>query len=257
MIPLTAFIGLTGPTLWAEWRSLREALVDERESAVVGYLNINPNPSYASSPPDWHRDEGTDSLLWAGWKKGEHHWFRFGRGDLAGWPLSWPIGRDSIQAIDHPIFEREGGACWVRIPAEAQVVGFEAGGRAVAYPLKVLNKVEVVNDLVADRPVLVVQNPEVDPISVFESTLDGRRVTLGHSGYFVDKLPLLYDRGTLSLWTERGEDGAMTAVAGPRKGAALRRIARVNPISWAEWLARHPNGVLVAGADRSRALPAN
>lgn len=255
MIPLMGFIGLTGSTLWGEWRSLREAQVDERESAIVGYVNINPNPNYAASPPDWHHDEGTDSLLWAGWKEGEHRWFRFGRGDLAGLRLSWPIGRDSIQAIDHPIFEREGGACWVRIPAEAQVAGFEAGGRAVAYPIKVLNKVEVVNDLVADRAVLIVQNPDVEPISIFDSTLDGRRVTLGHSGYFVGKLPLLYDRGTQSLWAESGEEGTMTAVAGPRKGAALRRIARVNPIPWSEWLASHPDGVLVAGADRSKAPP--
>ena len=61
---------------------------------------------------------------------------------------------------------------------------------------------------------------------------------MGQSGYFVGHRPLLYDRETESLWVERDE--AMTAVAGRRKGASLPRIARVAPVAWGDWQARHP-----------------
>src|SRR5258707_193128 len=78
-------------------------------------------------------------------------------------------------------------------------LGDEAG--APASRIKVLKKVEVVSGQVGDKPVLVAYCPS-GSISIFEATLDGRRVTLGHSGYFEKERPILYDRGTQSLWAE-------------------------------------------------------
>ena len=173
MIPLIGFIGLSGRSLWGEWASLREDRVRMRESGVVGYLGIAPRPSYATKPPDWFHDEGDDALLWAGWKDGEHRWFRFGRGDIQARHLSLPIGKDSIQAIDHPVYEADGGLRWSRVPHEARVAAFEDDGVAFAYPLRVLDKVEVVNDQVNGRPVLVAFTPMVDTVSVFEATWTG------------------------------------------------------------------------------------
>jgi hypothetical protein len=254
MITLLGFIGQTGRTLWGEWNSLRSDQVHERESAIVGYVNINPNVSYASVPDNWSHDEGEDSLLWAGWKNGENEWFRFGRGDLDGWQLSLPIGRDAIQAIDYPIYEQDGGTRWERVPPEAPVVGFEQGGVVVAYPLKVLRKVLVVNEQFGDRPVLVAYTPNGD-VSVFEATLNGRRVTLGHGGFFQQNHPILYDRGTQSLWSEG--QGGMVAVAGRRKGASLKLVAKLDTVAWSDWRDRHPEGRLLIGADRSKGLPAD
>jgi Protein of unknown function (DUF3179) len=255
MIPLLGFIGLTGSTLWGEWNSLRQDQVDMRSSAVVGYVDINPEVSYAASPDDWFHDEGEESLLWAGWKHQENHWFRFGRGDIDVHQLTLPIGRDAIRAIDCPIYEQDGGPRWERIPPEAPVVGFEQDGSAVAYPIKLLSKVLVVNDQLGPHPVLIAYSPANDAVAIFEGSLDGRRVTLGHGGYFRGSRPILYDRGTQSLWNE-GE-GGMVALAGRRKGTSLKLIAKLDVVTWSDWSGRHPGGRLVIGADRSKGIPAD
>ena len=254
MLPLLGFIGQTGNSLWGEWRSLRTDRLSERASAVVGYVNINPNPSYATRPVDWSHDEGDEAVLWAGWKDDRNRWFRYGRGDIEVGSLSGLLGRDVIQAIDYPLYERAGGACWVRIPDEAPVVGLEGTDETTAYPLRVLDKVEVLNDRIGDRPVLIAYTPVEERVSAFDASFEGRRLTMGHSGYFIDRHhPVFYDRGTESLWTER--DGAMVAIAGRRKGVSLKKIARLDPVSWGTWRAKHPDSRLVIGADRSRAMP--
>ena len=253
IFPLIGFIAWTGRSLWVEWKSLQQDQVEERDSAVVGYLNITPNPSHASRPADWFRIDGDDAMLWAGWKDGENHWFRFARGDLDGRGLSMPLGRDAIQAIDLPVFEQSGGLRWGRVPPEALVVGFEEGGTAHAYPIRVLDKVQVVNDQLGGRPILITYRPEVEGVSIFEGSIDGRRVNLGHGGYFREAHPVLYDRATQSLWSE--SDGAMVAVAGARKGARLKQIAKVGIVAWSDWKGQHPDGRLLVGADRSRGLP--
>src|SRR6185312_12632132 len=137
MLPLLGFIGQSGQALWGEYNSLQKDQVSVRASAIVGYVNINPNPSYAKRPPDWLHDEGDDTLLWAGWSEGKHHWYRLGKGDIDPNRISQPLGRDVIRAIDHPLFEQAGGGCWNKVPDEASVVGFEEHGGATAYPLKV------------------------------------------------------------------------------------------------------------------------
>jgi Protein of unknown function (DUF3179) len=253
ILPLLGFIGQTGKTLWGEWKSLREDQASERGSAVVGYVSINPNPSFAEPPPDWFHDEGDASVLWSGWREGKNHWYRFGQGEIDPRRISMPLGKDVIQAIDYPLLEQEGGRCWSRIPPEAFVAGFDHRGTATAYPLKVLDKVEVVNDQYGDHPVLVVCTPVDYRVSAFETTLDGYRLTMGHSGYFFGRSPILYDRGTESLWSEK--DGAMVAVAGRRKGATLKRIAQLPMVAWSDWKSEHPKGKLLIGADRSRPKP--
>ena len=254
MVGLVGYIGHAGRAIWAEWSSLREDQVGERDSAVVGYIGINPEVSLASKPNGWSHDEGDQSLLWAGWKDGEHHWFRYGRGDLDTEQLSMPIGRDTIRAVDYPLYERDGGPRWGRVPVEAPVVGFEHDGQAIAYPMRVLDKVMVVNDQVGDRPLLVIFQPKDSIVSAYEATFEGRRVTLGHGGYFFPGYrAILYDRGTESLWSE-GE-GGMVALAGRRKGASLKRIARLNVVAWGDWRDKHPDGRLLVGADRSKAPP--
>jgi len=253
ILPLVGFIGQGGRTLWGEWASLRQERVSERASAIVGYVNITPKPNFAACPDNWYHDEGDDALLWACWRDGEHHWYRIGRDDIVLKQISMPLGQDVIQAIDYPLFEQGGGKCWARIPDEAPVASFGERGEAVAYPLKVLDKVEVVNDRLGDRPVLVVYTPGDEVVSIFEATLDGHRVTMGHGGYFFKQHPVFYDRGTVSLWSER--DGAMVAVAGRRKGTTLKLIARLEKVAWGDWRAKHPDGRLLIGADRSQATP--
>jgi hypothetical protein len=73
------------------------------------------------------------------------------------------------------------------------------------------------------------------------------------TGYFHDRRPILYDRGTESLWIER--DDALEAIAGKHKGKQLARIARPAPFAWHTWRLSKPRSRLVIGADRTKPAP--
>ena len=213
--------------------------------------------SFAEKPPDWYHHDGDHTLLWAGWRPGlGHSWFRVGRGDVDQLRISEPIGRDVIQAIDFPIVEVGGGTIWGRIPDEATVAGEELAGVHSVYPLRLLDKVEVINDQVGDRPFLVTYNPFGDPtdsVRIFDPQVEGRRVTMGLTGYFHDGKPMLYDRGTESLWVHR--DSSLDAIAGTLKGARLRLVGSPVPVAWGEWRTHYPGSRLLVGADRSHPRP--
>jgi hypothetical protein len=256
---LVAFVAIQGRMLWREWDSLSRDISGVRRTVVVGYPNIHPNPTYARRPKDWFHHEGESTLLWSGWYGGEHHWFRVDRGALIQTSLSHPIGRDVIQAIDYPLVETSGGPIWARIPAESLVVGFQVAGIESAYPIPVLEKVCVINDQIRDRPVLLTFNPlgqRSQSVHLYEPIVDGQRVTLGMSGYFQDRRPLLYDRGTESIWRETSA-GVIESIAGRYRGSRLRSIEIQAPVAWSDWRRQHPKSRLLVGADRSKSMPEN
>lgn len=258
LLVLAGFIGYQGWVLYAEWAALQGELESSRQSVIVGFLDISPNPNYARYPANWVHDEGEQTLLWAGWKPGTgHDWFRFPKGEVDLRKISTPFGRDVIRSIDHPIVESGGGPLWDRVPLGSQVVGLEVGGVRLVYPIRVLDKVEAINHLIEDLPILVTYSPfapEAEAVSIFDATLEGERVTMGLAGYFQDRKPVLYDRGTQSLWVE--QDRTLRAFAGPHKGAGLKLIDKPVPMTWGDWLGRYPDSQLVVGADRSKAAPA-
>ena len=253
---LLLFVGSRGWNLWREWRTLQAEMVEVRSTSIVGYPGITPQYSLARWPRDWHREEGASVLLWGGWRDGGHTWFRVERGDLDHSQISEPLGRDVIRAIDYPLVEQGGGRFWSRIPDDAIVVGTRQGGVDIAYPMLVLDKVLVVNDVVGEQPFLVLNtptSPENERTTVYDPVVEGRRLTMGLSGYFHDRGPVLYDRATESLWVV-GTDG-LRAVSGKYKGRRLSRLGRLTTSPWSAWRSRHPSSRLVVGADRSHARP--
>jgi hypothetical protein len=250
---LLGVIGAELRTLWREWGGLQAEQSWVRQTTVIGYPNISPRISYARPPADWFRQDGDFTYLWGGWDPGlGHRWFRIHRGDLEEASISLPMGRDIFQAIDTPLTEAAGGPIWERIPAEAHVVGLNVAGIATVYPLLVLDRVQVVNDLIGQQPILVTYNRSLPPggcVKVYDAALDGQRVTMGTSGYYQDELPLFYDRESESFWKD--QEGALRAIAGPRKGRVLRQLAEPVPVAWGDWRGQNPGSRLLVGADRS------
>ncbi len=253
---LVGFIAVEGAQLFSDYHALRQELANSHLNAVVGYQDISPMPSYATKPLNWVHEDGDHTMLWAGWTNGAHSWFQIRRGDLVMDQITHTWASDAVRAIDYPIFEQGGGDRWSKIPEEAQVAGLVHRGIDAVYPIDVLRKVEVVNDLFDEVPLLVLFTPFVvddQAVTVFEATLAGQRITMGLTGYFLEGRQLLYDRGSRSLWTARAE--ALACVAGPKKGASLKLVSRLLPVAWAQWRADHPASRLVVGADRSRGKP--
>jgi len=258
LIVVSVYVLFQVSTLWQEFRMLRREVRQAQQHAVVGFLNIAPVSSFASGPADWYRVDGGQLLLWSGWEKvdGQHRWLRFAHGEIDPTRLARPTAVFVSQTIDYPLVETGSGAIWQRMPADAVVVGSTLQGQKCAYPVAVLGKVMVINDLVDDHPYLVVLNPFATPalaFSIFEAELEGHRVTMAPTSYFLDRKPVLVDRGTESLWVER--DGFLTAIAGKHNRKHLNGHSHPTPVPWSEWVAMNSECRLVVGADRSRAIP--
>jgi len=95
---------------------------------------------------------------------------------------------------------------------------------------------------------------------LYEASLDGQRITHGPQRLFPRpeyyRKPLMYDRGTNSLWVER--EGSVVSVAGPHKGAQLGQVGKIEILPWYDWRSRHSTGAAWSsaptGASRSPAL---
>jgi hypothetical protein len=244
-------------TLWKQWSQLQLEIGGANKSQVIGYRDIAPQASYAEGPGEWFRQEGNQSLLWAKWEDGVgHQWFQFRHGDIDRAHLTRPKTVFVSRPIDYPVIETAGGEIWQRIPPDSAVVGHTLLGLKCVYPVLVLGKVQVVNDVVQDHPFLVLSNAFASSdqaCSIYDANLNGQRVTMATTGYFLDGKPLLCDRGTKSLWLE--EDDSLTAVTGEHRGQKLPRIAHPTPVTWKTWLSRNQTSRLLVGADRTRGIP--
>jgi len=257
IVMVSFYLQAQARNLWNECNMLLGEVRESKRHAVVGYLNIAPITTYAEPPAEWFHIDGEKSLLWSGWRDGDgHRWFRFKQGEIDPARLCRPTSEYVSRAIDYPLVETSGGTIWQRIPSEAMVVGHTLQGQNCVYPAAVLGKVQVINDIVEEHPFLVVVNlflPHQAEFSIYEATVDQHRLTMATTGYFQDRKPLLYDRGTESLWTE--QDNTLRAVAGKHKHKPLACVARPIPVTWSTWKSRNPQSRLLVGADRSRGVP--
>ncbi len=147
---------------------------------------------------------------------------------LAGGPP-----RDGIPAIDRPRFVSAPAA---RLGPEDRVLGVAVNGVAKAYPIRILNWHEIVNDRFASEAVVVTYCPLCGSGIAFRASVRGRPASFGVSGLLYNSDVLLYDRETDSLWSQIGRE----AISGPRKGERLTALPTSNT-TWVEWRTRHPD----------------
>jgi hypothetical protein len=259
-IGLGVFAFINGRILLTEFLALQRDQARAQDSNFVGYTGITHATSFAAKPSPWFRKDAKSLQLWSRWHEGKHEWFNLGPNDIVVENLIGIEGRDVARAIDFPVIEFTGGPRWVRVPDDATIVGFEHNGVHSAYPQLVMERVRVVNDEFDGKPVIVSLRPYaaiMEATRAYESTLNGKRITMGSSGYFLKEKDsaknVLYDRGTLSLWIDTPE--ALEAVSGPLKGSKLNRISTLKASTWSDWRSSHPKTRLVVGGDRTKGMP--
>lgn len=153
---------------------------------------------------------------------------------LAGGPP-----RDGIPAIDQPKFVAARVAHFLR--KEDRVLGIVRNGVVKAYPVRILNWHEIVNDHFGDEPIVVTYCPLCGSGIAFVSAVKGRSLSFGVSGLLYNSDVLLYDRQMQSLWSQI----LAKAVTGPMKGAQLTAVALTHT-SWADWRRRHPHTLVLS-----------
>lgn len=148
-------------------------------------------------------------------------------------------GRDGIPALTDPAVMPAEQASFLR--DDDTVLGLSLAGHARAYPLKILNWHEVVNDRLGNQAVAVTYCPLCGTGIAFSAMLGGQRLDFGVSGLLYQDNLLFYDRATQSLWSQfTGE-----AVSGARRGTRLEPVP-IEHATWREWRQRYPHTSVLA-----------
>ncbi len=163
--------------------------------------------------------------------------------------------RDGIPALVDPRFERVSEVDWLE--SDDRLLALEQGGTAKAYPIRILNWHEIVNDQVGGRGIAVTYCPLCGTGMAFDLEVsesgrplrqNGQPLELGVSGLLYNSDVLMYDRQTKSLWSQIGRQ----AITGPLQGERLEMIP-LRHTTWGRWHEEHPDGLVLSrntGHDR-------
>lgn len=149
------------------------------------------------------------------------------------------VGRDGIPSIDDPKFVTADGADFLR--DDDRVIGVYRNGLARAYPIRILDHHEVVNDVFDGEAILVTYCPLCYTGMVFSAQASDFGLKFGVSGLLYNSDVLLYDRSTGSLWSQI----LSTAITGPLKGMKLPAVP-ASHTTWRQWRERHPTTTVLS-----------
>ena len=147
-------------------------------------------------------------------------------------------GRNGIPAINRPHFINSKNA--VSMQNSDRVLGISYQGIVKAYPVRILNWHEIVNDSFNGRPVTVTFCPLCNSGIAYSALIKDKEYHFGVSGLLYNSDVLLYDIETESLWSQLMNQ----AIAGPLRGTKLKTIPLTHT-SWEDWQERHPDTLVL------------
>jgi hypothetical protein len=146
------------------------------------------------------------------------------------------VAYEGIPALDRPRVLAADEASW--LGADEPVFGLRLGGRARAYPLRILDWHELVNDEVGGVPFALAWCTLCGSGIVYDARVEGAgTLTFGSSGLLLRSNKLMVDRATRTLWSQL----TGRPVLGPLAARELRlRVLPSVVTRWRDWRARHP-----------------
>ena len=142
--------------------------------------------------------------------------------------------RDGIPSIDNPKFIKPGQVNFLK--PDDRILGLYYKGIARAYPIKILNYHEIVNDQIKQQAFFVSYCPLCGSGMAFKTKITNSDNTFGVSGLLYNSDVLLYDRATQSLWSQiLGK-----SISGKMKGTRLEQLVLLDT-SWSDWLESYPD----------------
>lgn len=148
--------------------------------------------------------------------------------------------RDAIPPIDDPRYSD--GADNECLSDDDIVLGYVGDdGTALAYPHKILNFHEIVNDTIDGRPVLVSYCPLCRSGIVYDRRLGDRELTFGNTSALYENDLVMLDRQTGSYWWQV----AGQAIVGPMTGESLSVLPSTTT-TWGQWRELHPDTAVLS-----------
>lgn len=155
---------------------------------------------------------------------------------------------DGIPSLSDPEMVAAKSATYLSLTD--RVIGIVLDDQPRAYPLRILNYHEIINDRVDNLPIAISYCPLCDSASVFNrNTSDGVR-EFGVSGFLYNSNVLMYDRSDKqkSLWSQIQS----RAISGPQVSCPLSLLP-LELTTWSDWQSRHPTTTVLSadtGHDR-------
>lgn len=143
-------------------------------------------------------------------------------------------GKEGVPSLEDPAFLSAERSNFLL--DHEKVIGVYVNGIAKAYPIKIMNYHEIVNDRFGKESVAVTYSPLCANAMAFSAQLNGKRQTFGVSGLLYNNNLLFYDWETESLWSQL----LGKAVTGTASGKKLLQVA-TQTTTWGAWKKRHPN----------------
>jgi len=155
-------------------------------------------------------------------------------------------GKDCIPSIDHPKFNQQP---WLN--NEDIIFAISYKGIQRAYPMRILNWHEIVNDVIADKAIVITFCPLCGSALAFEREVNGIITEFGVSGKLHNSDLIMYDRYEGNLWQQI----TGTAIVGPaaKRNETLKAVP-LHTTTWKKWKQQYPNTQVLSkntGYDRN------
>lgn len=154
--------------------------------------------------------------------------------------ISGGVGRDGIPPIDNPGFDDlELADTWLQ--AASPVIALEIGGIARAYPLAILTRHEIANDILGDTPIAVTFCPLCNSAIVFDRRVGENVLRFGVSGLLRKSDLIMWDDVTQSLWQQLTGEGIVGAHTG-----VLLDIVPSQVVGYGAFKEQYPHGEVLS-----------
>jgi hypothetical protein len=147
--------------------------------------------------------------------------------------------RDCIPSIDTPRFV--GAADAKHVGDDDIVIVIAYGGEHRAYPARILDQHEIVNDTIAGDPIAITWCPLCGSAVGVRREIGDEVTEFGVSGLLYNSDLVLYDRATNTLWDQIEAKG----IVGPLTGEQLQFVP-VSMTRWSRWRDAHPDTLVLS-----------
>lgn len=148
--------------------------------------------------------------------------------------------KDGIPSIDKPKFVSvEEADKWIQDNELVLAIIYKGVKRV--YPLQIMVWHEIVNDNIAQDPLLITYCPLCGSGIAYERKINGEEVEFGTSGKLYNSNLVMYDRKTDTYWTQI--DGL--AVVGELTGTRLTPVS-IDTVVWRDWKKSNPESLVLS-----------
>ncbi len=193
-------------------------------------------------PPPLDDPEFVEAVQESFWNKTDFCIFQEGVIDEI---ISGGVGPDGIPPIDDPTFDDIATASeWLQ--PQSPVIAVSWDGVARAYPLAILTRHEIVNDVIGDTPVAVTFCPLCNSAIVYDRRVDGETLRFGVSGFLRNSDLVMWDDKTQSWWQQFTGEGIVGTYTG-----TLLEIIPSQIVGFSAFVEQFPDGEVLSPNGRN------